>query len=97
MRKVYILAGLLFLASCSHAEVATVNTEVVGTPETIVEQTVEVETEAEVETPAEEINDEVAALETAVEDLSKTATLDAAYTNPKGPVDMKVAYSLDSE
>ena len=130
MRKIYILAGLLFLASCGNPEVSeSTQVKVPTTPETVVVQTIEVdaededewedneesddsesvakpedaatvleeeEEEEEVETPDEEINDEVAALETAVEDSSKTVTLDAAYTNPKGPVDMTVTYSTDS-
>lgn len=100
MKKIYIIAGLLFLASCGQAEVeqATI-TDVPATPKTVIEEVIteEEEDDEEIETPAEEINDEVAALETATEDLSKTVTVDAEYTNPKGIVDMKLDYTLDSD
>ncbi len=46
MKKVYIIAGLLFLASCGQAEIQeTKDAEVPATPETVVEQTVEAESE----------------------------------------------------
>ena len=129
MKNIYVIAGLLFLASCGQVEVEQAAVaDIPATPETVIEQIVEedsvddettpesdpvepetqakpeeaivepvVEEEPEVEIPSEEINDEVAALETAEEDVSKTITLDASYTNPKGLIDMVVNYSLDSE
>jgi len=99
MKKIYILAGLLFLASCGQAEIQeTVQNEVPATPETVVEEVLdEVIETTEDETPSEEINAEVEALETAVEDTTKTVTVDASYTNPKGNVDMMLDYTLDSE
>lgn len=107
MKKFYILAGLLFLASCGQAEIQqNTTTQAPAIPETVVEQSIEVEVvnenedeleeNNEVDTPTAEINTKVDALEIATEDISKTVTLDAGYTNPRGPVDMAVTYSTNS-
>lgn len=46
---------------------------------------------------ADDINAEIAVLEEAEEDTTKTVTLDASYNNPKGPVDMTINYSLNEQ
>lgn len=46
---------------------------------------------------ADDINAEIAVLEKAEEDVTKTVTLDASYNNPKGPVDMTINYNLNDQ
>lgn len=107
MKYFYILIALAFLASCGAKDV--VNTDTPTQEDEVIETTLdEIESEledllnveedesetAEAEAPSEG-DDARVAEETTVE--SKVVKLDAAYTNPAGPVDMTIEYSLDSE
>lgn len=88
MKAFYALFLLVFLASCG-SDVA----ETVVTPS---ESTAE-ETSAEIDWEIMEIPEEVMMEDTAmVESESKVEVLDAAYTNPKWPVDMEIEYALDA-
>lgn len=89
MKAFYAVFLLIFLASCGNE--AVVETATPETPEAAVEQTVE-DMEAEMNDMPEEIsNDETASAE------SQVQVLDAGYTNPKGPVDMQVEYTLTQD
>ena len=101
MKYFYILIALAFLASCGAKDV--VNTDTPTQEDEVIEATLdEIESELEDLLNVEEDESETAeteaeapAEETAME--SKVVKLDAAYTNPAGPVDMTIEYSLDSE
>ena len=91
MKAFYAVFLLVFLASCGSEVV--VETATPETPEVVVEQTVE-DMEAEMnDMPEEIIEDEIMEDETASVE-SEVQVLDAGYTNPKGPVDMQVEYTL---
>lgn len=86
MKAFYVVFLLVFLASCGSE--AVVETATPETPDAAMEQTVE-DMETEMNNMPEEVsNDEAASLE------SQVQVLDAGYTNPKGPVDMQVEYTL---
>ena len=105
MKAFYIVLLLVFLASCG-SEVVEESVEVLPTVEAPViempqvdrindaldELPQEIIEEIEAEDAVEE-NDEVS--EEVME--AKVVKLEAPYTNPKGPVDMVIEYSLDSE
>ncbi|MDD2908001.1 MAG: hypothetical protein PHH98_05145 [Candidatus Gracilibacteria bacterium] len=81
MKYLYILIVTIFLASCG----ASVEENKITTTD---ENTTEV---------TNDINSEVNSLDEQNEDTSKVTKIEANYTNPAGPVDMVISYSLDSE
>lgn len=105
MKYFYILLTLAFLASCGTASVTP--TDSVETPSNeevneIVETTLD-ELDAELsELDTSDIGEgqkvEEDTTDTASEEVmeAKVVKLDAPYTNPAGPVDMTVEYTLDS-
>lgn len=87
MKAFYALFLLVFLASCG----ANVDETAVSPSEPSVE-----ETSAEIDAETMEIPEEVMMDDTAMtESDSKVEVLDAAYTNPKWPVDMEIEYALN--
>jgi len=48
-------------------------------------------------TTSDEVVAQTELLDNLEEDTTKTVTLDAAYSNPKGPVDMKINYTLSAD
>lgn len=88
MKYFYILFALAFLASCSTAE-TEVSPEVSNT-------TVEQTTLNELDSEMSELPSEESVENTDISASSEIQILQAPYTNPAGPVDMQVAYTLDT-
>lgn len=84
MKAFYALFLLVFLASCGSEAVVESTTVDSTTDQTSQEIQAEID-----EIPEEVMMDDTGSVESEVE------VLDAAYTNPKWPVDMEIEYTLD--
>lgn len=86
MKFLYAVMLLVFLASCTKTPVVT-PTETPTTPEVTQETPVD-------EALVDDIVSEIEELGVTAE--NEIITLDGAYKNPKGDVDMKIDYSVDA-